>query len=928
MSVIFGSKYGCCDNYESTLEDEHIAVYLSNKTSQFYEDISNLPDEIISDPIHLLDVPQDAYNVVTSGTLEPYVPPRTYMSTIGAAFKIASNIHTGDGNNAKVQLWDTAGQERFRSIGRMYYRGSHLVLLVYDITVETSGSLNNLRRWLDDIRTGGNENENTIIIIGNKTDLEYKREVDFGVVQRFAKSEGIFAIEVSAKEDYNLERAFSRAYSETYMLFWRKQMESFGLVKAVFVGDSGVGKTTLYERLSGFSCDLAPLAEMYPLSGGNCDIDKSLVPSIYESKEKLGEMQNSGKMIKKWIKRKNTNIFLTNFGHLGAWKEDITLATGDPMQCSCGAIFGPFSDYEELEDYGIWTCSYCFMENELDLDEHRNMEENVDFLVEGTPTASKSEKLVLDSSLVIFCLDTSGSMIVSSSVPKSNYDSKVFKKKEIDEAFEGVDTPQYLPNENRDIVYVSRLEALKAAVESQLIQLQSNHPNRRVALVTFSNDVSVYIPGYPTVNIAGDMLDNEEKLSDISSWWGGESISNPPQIIESRSDISEKLFSLKEGGRTALGPALVVSNTLAKAIEGESSKILICTDGLANVGVGSMEENDYHTFYTGITDTALENDTTLSLVSFEGSDCNIENLGEIVNKTGGSVDIVDPTTIQKNFKNIFADNTIATKVEIRLFVSSPGVVLSDITLQDGWSKIEECPQGWQKFVGGINPDSNLTVEFDLIEGLMIDKEEVISFQIHIKYTRIEDGNTLLRVISKKLPIIYGKRGKSLSLLHSEPEAISSHAISSVAKIAQRGEYTTSRLQNRAYLDLMEDILETAKNNNNSSNVKYTSEEVEEVFRDYVRGNTRFERTLVQETRREIRNGIKTWDDAINYIAEREMEPEPFEPGFFGFVKGIFSSNDTKTELYVIQPNERDLDIITERNETRPDDLSNFLWNMR
>jgi small GTP-binding protein len=34
----------------------------------------------------------------------------------------------------KVQVWDTAGQERFRVITRAYYRGTHGMLLVFDVT--------------------------------------------------------------------------------------------------------------------------------------------------------------------------------------------------------------------------------------------------------------------------------------------------------------------------------------------------------------------------------------------------------------------------------------------------------------------------------------------------------------------------------------------------------------------------------------------------------------------------------------------------------------------------------------------------------------------------------------------------------------------------------------------------------------------------
>ena len=49
------------------------------------------------------------------------------------------------------------------------------------------------------------------------------------------------------------------------------------------------------------------------------------------------------------------------------------------------------------------------------------------------------------------------------------------------------------------------------------------------------------------------------------------------------------MFRLEEGGSTALGPALLVSVAMASQVPG--SKVIICTDGLANVGLGSLDVN-------------------------------------------------------------------------------------------------------------------------------------------------------------------------------------------------------------------------------------------------------------------------------------------------------------------------------------------------
>ena len=53
-----------------------------------------------------------------------------------------------------------------------------------------------------------------------------------------------------------------------------------------------------------------------------------------------------------------------------------------------------------------------------------------------------------------------------------------------------------------------------------------------------------------------------------------------------------KFFNCRfeEGGQTALGPALLVSVAMACQVPG--SKVIICTDGMANVGLGSHEQTD------------------------------------------------------------------------------------------------------------------------------------------------------------------------------------------------------------------------------------------------------------------------------------------------------------------------------------------------
>uniref|UniRef100_A0A3B4YI18 RAB2A, member RAS oncogene family n=1 Tax=Seriola lalandi dorsalis TaxID=1841481 RepID=A0A3B4YI18_SERLL len=122
--------------------------------------------------------------------------------TIGVEF--GARMITIDGKQIKLQIWDTAGQESFRSITRSYYRGAAGALLVYDIT--RRDTFNHLTTWLEDARQHSNSNM-VIMLIGNKSDLESRREVKKEEGEAFAREHGLIFMETSAKTASNVEEA-------------------------------------------------------------------------------------------------------------------------------------------------------------------------------------------------------------------------------------------------------------------------------------------------------------------------------------------------------------------------------------------------------------------------------------------------------------------------------------------------------------------------------------------------------------------------------------------------------------------------------------------------------------------------------------------------------------------------------------------------
>lgn len=129
----------------------------------------------------------------------------TYQATIGIDF-LSKTMYLED-RTVRLQLWDTAGQERFRSLIPSYIRDSSVAVVVYDIS--NAKSFQNTRKWIDDVR-GERGNDVIIVLVGNKTDLNDKREVTTAQGEEEAKKNGLMFIETSAKVGHNVKQLFRR----------------------------------------------------------------------------------------------------------------------------------------------------------------------------------------------------------------------------------------------------------------------------------------------------------------------------------------------------------------------------------------------------------------------------------------------------------------------------------------------------------------------------------------------------------------------------------------------------------------------------------------------------------------------------------------------------------------------------------------------
>lgn len=117
-----------------------------------------------------------------------------------------------------------------------------------------------------------------------------------------------------------------------------------------------------------------------------------------------------------------------------------------------------------------------------------------------------------------------------------------------------------------------------------------------------------------------------------------------------------------------MGPAVLTA--IALAGEGApGSSVVICTDGMANIGLGSFDnvfsEEDnlkLEELYNQIGLYAKSKGVGVNIVSIIGEECQIDILSKMSELTGGDVQRVDPKELIENFSSILSLPTLATNV--------------------------------------------------------------------------------------------------------------------------------------------------------------------------------------------------------------------------------------------------------------------------
>ncbi|XP_078491585.1 circularly permutated Ras protein 1 [Ciona intestinalis] len=451
----------------------------------------------------------------------------------------------------------------------------------------------------------------------------------------------------------------------------------------------------------------------------------------------------------------DTNIVSIKLGIVGQ-RNNTFFQPAPPTMCSaCGAV-------TVTDSQMVWNCKFCEHENKIVSGNSAPLipsvsHSDVTYLVQPSATRSQDN----NDPMLIFCIDVSGSMCVSSQVKSGNGN-----------------------------VFVTRLQGVQQAIVDQINKIEVTRPNTRIGLVTFSSLVNGIGDGTPEQEI----ILSDFQLYDFDFIFStGKTAAIPGPILNTRVQLSKALNSLNTSGGTALGPALLYSVALASQRPG--SQVIVCTDGRANMGIGSLEtEDDYqmcHHFYDSTTEMALSNGVIVSMMSIVGTDCRLVELGKVASKTAGKVSIVDLENISKTFEDILSESVLATQVSVQL--STHKQLFLANTKETTGSKIEQ-------FVGNITDQSEITFRYG------INKEElgpaappkVAPFQLRITYRSLT-GHQCMRVLTQDRPVT---EDRVLAELEMNPAVIGTYAAQSAAALALDGEVDEARVLSLAHKELV------------------------------------------------------------------------------------------------------------------------------
>jgi len=284
------------------------------------------------------------------------------------------------------------------------------------------------------------------------------------------------------------------------------------------------------------------------------------------------------------------------------------------------------------------------------------------------------------------------------------------------------------------------------------------------------------------------------------------------------------------------------------ASKSPGSKIILCTDGAANVGVGSIPSDS--AFYPKIAQVAREKAVSISVITMEGEDCKLEELGTVADITSGQVEIVDPAQLQSKVVSMLSKEILATNVNVAVHLSH------SLRFQHEEKVVHNKTT---RELGSATAESDITASFELDEISLKHLQEynkkvienetdtpvplppflaqrksdtaplgALPIQIQVEYVKPVTKEKVLKVYTSSRPI-------SLNRIEVEEKinstVVALNAIQRAATMAQKSLYNDARIELVSIVRLLQRSMKTVQNQNDYMGYIVQAEKLDQFMRE-------------------------------------------------------------------------------------------------
>nr|MDO8084563.1 VWA domain-containing protein [Candidatus Sigynarchaeum springense] len=380
-----------------------------------------------------------------------------------------------------------------------------------------------------------------------------------------------------------------------------------------------------------------------------------------------------------------------------------------PIACkTCGAVLTDIGAVKNDANLGVYfTCQFCGTINKLgSMPGQLPSGGDIEFVLEkaGAKAEPDGKKKGLKGELVTSIIDISGSMSGG------------------------------------------KLEAVKHNLVESIKDMVVNAKSSVFMLVTFESSVEIFFSPKETAMVISDdkLLRSEKDLKEYIEKICGKF---DPQTVEKLGDSwLEQVRALYTKGSTALGPALAAGVFVFLARKA-SGRILLLTDGLANVGFGRLEGDgarEGRAFYENMAKLCLKNNIVVDVIGVGGgNELALDVLGKLSEYTGGELFFVTEEELGSTFSELSQRQFVGKDVKVKVFTPK------DIEVQQisGISSVAQKAKRMEEInIGSVTPDREAFIEFDVKEKL---KGDQIPVQVQFEYKDMA-GNKKLRVFKSTL----------------------------------------------------------------------------------------------------------------------------------------------------------------------------------